>query len=116
FLVRDRVIGDPTQTALDRYLDPKFLDLEALKIDRKKAAQWPAAPRTGDTIWMGAADEQGCVVFYIQSLYWEFGSGCVLPATGVLMQNRGASFSLQSGALNPLMPGRLPLPPLNPAL
>ena len=40
----------------------------------------------------------------------------MLPATGVLMQNRGASFSLQSGALNPLMPGRLPIHTLNPAL
>ena len=43
---------------------------------------------------MGAADANGLVVSYIQSLYWEFGSGCVLPRTGVLMQNRGASFSL----------------------
>ena len=65
---------------------------------------------------MGAADASGLVVSYIQSLYWEFGSGCVLPGTGVLMQNRGASFSLQSGALNPLMPGRLPFHTLNPAL
>ena len=37
---------------------------------------------------------RGSSVSYIQSLYWEFGSGCVLPRTGVLMQNRGASFSL----------------------
>ena len=43
----------------------------------------------GDTIWMGAADASGLVVSYIQSLYWEFGSGVVLPRTGVLMQNRG---------------------------
>jgi gamma-glutamyltranspeptidase/glutathione hydrolase len=55
-------------------------------------------------------------VSYIQSLYWEFGSGCVLPATGLLMQNRGASFSLQRGALNLLAPGRLPFHTLNPAL
>jgi len=52
----------------------------------------------------------------IQSLYWEFGSGCVLPRTGVLMQNRGVSFSLQRGALNLLAPGRLPFHTLNPAL
>ena len=58
----------------------------------------------------------GLVVSYIQSLYWEFGSGCVLPATGVLMQNRGMSFSLQPGALNALAPGRLPFHTLNPAL
>ena len=53
---------------------------------------------------MGAADANGLVVSYIQSLYWEFGSGCVLPATGVLMQNRGSSFSLDPKALNALAP------------
>jgi oxamate amidohydrolase len=116
FLVRDRVIGDQAETSLDRYLDPKFLDVEALKIDRKKAARWPAASNAGDTIWMGAADAQGCVVSYIQSLYWEFGSGCVLPATGVLMQNRGAAFSLDSRSPRSLAPGRLPFHTLNPAL
>jgi len=65
---------------------------------------------------MGAADHHGLAVSYIQSLYWEFGSGCVLPATGVLMQNRGASFSLDPGAFNALAPGRLPFHTLNPAL
>src|SRR5262249_16842717 len=66
--------------------------------------------------WMGAADASGLVVSYIQSLYWEFGSGVVLPRTGVLMQNRGASFSLDPKALNALEPGRLPFHTLNPAL
>jgi gamma-glutamyltranspeptidase/glutathione hydrolase len=65
---------------------------------------------------MGAADSSGLVVSYIQSLYWEFGSGCVLPKTGVLMQNRGSSFSLDPKALNTLAPGRLPFHTLNPAL
>ena len=55
----------------------------------------------GDTIWMGAADASGLVVSYIQSIYWEFGSGCVLPRTGVLMQNRGASFSLDPRRAEP---------------
>jgi gamma-glutamyltranspeptidase/glutathione hydrolase len=87
-----------------------------MKIDRPKAARWPLPTGDGDTIWMGAADSSGLVVSYIQSIYWEFGSGCVLPATGILMQNRGASFSLQRGALNYLEPGRLPFHTLNPAL
>ena len=82
----------------------------------KKAARWPAPYGEGDTVWMGAADASGLVVSYIQSLYWEFGSGCVLPATGVLMQNRGASFSLDPKALNALAPGRRPFHTLNPAL
>jgi oxamate amidohydrolase len=118
FRVRDRVITDPgrmTDTA-DRYLSPAFLDTERAKIDPRKAARWPTPYGEGDTIWMGAADASGLVVSFIQSLYWEFGSGCVLPATGILMQNRGASFSLDPKALNVLAPGRRPFHTLNPAL
>jgi gamma-glutamyltranspeptidase/glutathione hydrolase len=118
FLVRDRVITDPDR--LDgppaQYLDAKFLDGEAAQIDLRKAAPWPNPQKRGDTIWMGAADSSGLVVSYIQSIYWEFGSGCVLPATGVLMQNRGSSFSLDPNALNALEPGRRPFHTLNPAL
>jgi oxamate amidohydrolase len=118
FRVRDRVITDPDRLPAppERYLDKGFLDAEAATIDRRKAAKWPARLGKGDTIWMGAADSSGLVVSYIQSLYWEFGSACVLPATGVLMQNRGASFSLELGALNALAPGRQPFHTLNPAL
>ena len=116
--VRDRVITDPDDLPhpVGRYLDAKFLDAEARTIDRRKAARRPVPAGEGGTVWMGAADASGLVVSYVQSLYWEFGSGVVLPQTGVLMQNRGASFSLQSGALNSLQPGRLPLHTLNPAL
>jgi gamma-glutamyltranspeptidase/glutathione hydrolase len=118
FRVRDRVVTDPNKITADlnQFLDAKFLDVEVQKIDRAKAAKWPAPFGEGDTIWMGAADSSGLVVSYIQSLYWEFGSGCVLPNTGVLMQNRGSSFSLDPKALNALSPGRLPFHTLNPAL
>jgi gamma-glutamyltranspeptidase/glutathione hydrolase len=118
FRARDRAITDPSRLPYppERHLDPKVLDLEAAKIDRRKAARWPASLGDGDTIWMGAASADGLVVSYIQSLYWEFGSGCVLPATGVLMQNRGASFALDARALNALAPGRVPFHTLNPAL
>jgi oxamate amidohydrolase len=118
FRLRDRFLGDPalmTQPAA-RFLEPAFLDVEAMKIDRRKAAPWPSPYKEGDTVWMGAADGDGLVVSYIQSLYWEFGSGCVLPRTGVLMQNRGASFSLDPKSHNRLAPGRLPVHTLNPAL
>ncbi len=118
FLVRDRVVTDPARitTDLNQFLTPKFLDAQAAKIDMRKAAKWPQPYGEGDTIWMGAADASGLVVSFIQSLYWEFGSGSVLPATGVLMQNRGASFSLDPKALNALAPGRKPFHTLNPAL
>ena len=118
FRVRDRYLTDPDRLAHppDRYLQPAFLDAEAARIDRRKAAPWPATPGAGDTVWMGAADARGLVVSYIQSLYWEFGSGVVLPATGVLMQNRGASFSLDPRSHNALKPGAVPFHTLNPAL
>ena len=118
FRVRDRFVTDPQRLPHPpgRYLESPFLDAEVVKIDRRKAAPWPAVADKGDTIWMGAADKSGLVVSYIQSIYWEFGSGVVLPATGVLMQNRGASFSLDRKATNPLEPGRKPFHTLNPAL
>ena len=116
--VRDRAVTDPNHVShpLERYLDARFIAGEAMKIDRRKAAPWQMRSGESDTVWMGAADADGLVVSYIQSLYWEFGSGLVLPRTGVLMQNRGASFSLTAGALNLLAPGRLPFHTLNPAL
>ncbi|MDP2409047.1 MAG: gamma-glutamyltransferase [Pseudolabrys sp.] len=118
FRVRDRFVTDPdkTDTKFGDFLAKAFLDTEAARIDARKAARWPAAYGEGDTVWMGAADANGLVVSYIQSIYWEFGSGCVLPATGVLMQNRGASFSLDPKAVNVLEPGRRPFHTLNPAL
>jgi oxamate amidohydrolase len=111
-------VTDPNELAypLARYLEHEFIIREAGNIDRRKAARWPLIDSKGDTVWMGAADSSGLVVSYIQSICWEFGSGCVLPTTGVLMQNRGTSFSLQSGALNHLAPRRLPFHTLNPAL
>ncbi len=118
FIVRDRYVTDPDRVdgPLSRFLEKDFLDSDAAKIDARKAAPWPAPDRKGDTIWMGASDSSGLVVSYIQSIYWEFGSGCVLPKTGVLMQNRGASFSLDPKAVNALEPGRRPFHTLNPAL
>ena len=64
---------------------------------------------------MGAIDAQGRAVSFIQSVYWEFGSGVVCPATGVTFENRGAGFSLEPGH-NQLAPGKRPFHTLNPAL
>jgi gamma-glutamyltranspeptidase len=118
FRLRDRYLTDPQRLPHppQRYLEPAFLDAQAAAIDRQRASRWSPSGGGGDTVWMGAGDASGLVVSYIQSLYWEFGSGCVLRKTGVLMQNRGVSFSLEPGALNRLEPGRLPVHTLNPAL
>ncbi len=94
----------------------KALEREAARIDMSRAAPWPLKPDKGGTVWMGAIDADGLAVSFIQSVFWDYGSGCVLPATGVLMQNRGAAFSLDANARNPLTPGRRPFHTLNPAL
>ena len=116
--VRDSYIADPDRLAHppDRYLANAFLDAEAAAIDRRRAGPWLSSHGPGDTIWIGAADAAGNVVSYIQSLYWEFGSGLVLPRTGVLMQNRGTGFNLRPTSRNRVEPGRLPPHTLNPAL
>lgn len=117
FILRNAHVTDPAHMSVNAqdWLSSGTLDLEAAFIDRSNAAPWPHAARPGDTIWMGAADRQGRVVSYIQSIFWEFGSGLVVPGTGVVWQNRGASFTLDDGP-NRLLPGKLPFHTLNPAL
>lgn len=118
FLIRDRVVTDFDHLTHDpsAFLTPDALAREAAAIDPRRAQPWPQKAAPGDTIWLGAADKSGLVVSYIQSIYWEFGSGLVLPSTGVLMQNRGTSFSLDPRATNPLQPGRRPFHTLNPCM
>lgn len=116
--IRDRVVTDfdrLTHTPAD-FLARAALEREASRIDMRRAAPFPLPPEDGDTIWMGAIDRDGLAVSYIQSIYWEWGSGCVLPATGIHWQNRGLSFSLDPKAKNPLEPGRRPFHTLNPPL
>jgi gamma-glutamyltranspeptidase/glutathione hydrolase len=115
---RDKVVTDfeRLRDDADSFLASDPLDREAQAIDMKKAAPFSAGLSRGDTIWMGAIDPDGTAVSYIQSVYWEFGSGCVLPRTGLLLQNRGVSFSLDANALNPLEPGRRPFHTLNPPM
>ncbi len=118
FLIRDRTQTDFERLKVDpaSFLTPTAVEKEANAINPKKAAPWPQPAGAGDTIWMGSADASGISVSYIQSLFYEFGSGCVLPSTGVIMQNRGSSFSLDPKALNPLEPGRMPFHTLSVAM
>ena len=100
----------------DKMLSPAFLEAECEKIDKQRAAPWPLKADAGDTVWMGAVDSNGVSVSFIQSVYWEYGSGCVLERTGITMPNRGLAFSLEPGVPNALKPGRRPFHTLNPAL
>ena len=118
FAVRDREITDfdRLQRQPADFLTPERLQAEAARIDMSRAAATPLRDDQGGTVWMGAIDASGLAVSYIQSVYWEYGSGTVLPQTGIVWQNRGISFSLDPGAVNPLEPGRRPFHTLIPAL
>lgn len=117
YIVRNRELGDPTLMTSDpqALLADACLDDMAAAVDMKTARPWPELARDGDTIWMGAVDAEGTAVSFIQSIFWEFGSGVVCPQTGVMFQNRGADFTLSPGP-RALAPGRLPFHTLNPAL
>jgi gamma-glutamyltranspeptidase/glutathione hydrolase len=117
FRVRNRHVTDPDfmRAAAHTFLAGDELDRAAQAIDPRRAQPWPEPPIKGDTVWMGACDRDGCMVSYIQSVYWEFGSGVVLEDTGVTWQNRGASFSLDPASHVALAPGRRPFHTLNPA-
>lgn len=119
FLFRDRHVGDPAYMIFDPQVlldDPRDLDEMAMRIDLDRALPWPQPPSAGDTCWFGVADAQGRIISAIQSLYFEFGSGLVLPQTGITWQNRGSSFRLAEDGWNALRPGRKPFHTLNPAL
>jgi gamma-glutamyltranspeptidase/glutathione hydrolase len=118
FIVRDREIADPGAMRVDPsvFLEDAYLDDLAKKIDMRRASIWPGPASAGDTTWFGAIDAQGGAASVIQSIYFEFGSGLVLPQTGVTWQNRGASFSLDRSSRRALAPGNQPFHTLNPAL
>lgn len=117
FIVRDAVLTDPSRLAmpLEHYLQEEQLNQLAKKIRLKKALPWRQIAKLGDTVWMSACDQEGRMVSYIQSIYWEFGSGVVSPQTGIIWNNRGTSFSLQPDHIQQLKPGLKPFHTLNPA-
>lgn len=118
FRIRDTKVTDPAymDQPASSYLDPALLDRIAAQIDPQLAAPWPDAAVSGDTVWLGAMDNQGNTVSFIQSVFWEFGSGVVLPGSGLTWQNRGTSFSLDATHHNCLEPYRRPFHTIQPAL
>lgn len=117
FDLRNKNLGDPDfmPTEASQFLLPNAVSEMAAAIDESKAAPWPGPSELGGTIWMGATDSDGTVVSFIQSLFWEFGSGLTCAKTGIAFENRGAGFSLAPGP-NQLAPRKQPFHTLNPAL
>ncbi len=72
-------------------------------------------PGPGGTVYLTAADENGMMVSYIQSNYMGFGSGIVIPGTGIALQNRGTGFSLEKGHPNQVDSGKRPFHTIIPA-
>ena len=118
FIQRDKYVTDPQHMPVDAQslLDAQRLDGMARAAPLDHASAWPAPSSDGDTTWMGVLDSQGRAVSMIQSIYFEFGSGVVLPQSGFWWQNRGCSFDLRPNRLRSLEPGRKPFHTLNPAM
>lgn len=66
----------------------------------------PGKPKAGGTVYLATADGEGNMVSFIQSNYHGFGSGVVVPGTGIALQNRGAEFSLDAQHVNCLRPSK----------
>ena len=106
-----REVGDPAamRVAPEALLAPGFLAELAAEIDPARARDFEhGPPRTGGTILLCAADSDGNMVSMIQSNYTGWGSGIVIPGTGIAMHNRGACFTLEKGHVNEYAPGKLP--------
>jgi gamma-glutamyltranspeptidase/glutathione hydrolase len=90
-------------------IDDAYLAERAKLIDMKRAREHkPGLPRDGGTVYLTTADAGGMMLSFIQSNYKGFGSGIVVPGTGISMQNRGAGFSLAPGHPNQVGPRKRP--------
>lgn len=95
-------VGDPAAMRLDAaaLLDPHYLRQRAALIDPLRAQHPASGLGGGGTVYLCTADRDGRMVSLIQSNYENFGSGIVVPGTGVALHNRGAGFNLVPGHAN----------------
>ncbi len=112
-----RHVSDPSTRDIDhqQLLDADYLATRAKLIDPKVAQAPTFGIPSSDTVYLTAADENGMMVSFIQSNYRGFGSGIVVPDTGISMQNRGAGFVLKEGHPNRVDGGKRPYHTIIPA-
>lgn len=118
FSEAQRHVADPRfmQVTPEDLLDEGFIAERAKGIRTDRAGDPRAAIDAGkDTVYLTAADESGMMVSLIQSNYWGFGSGVVVPGTGISFQNRGWGFSLKPGHPNQIAGGKRPYHTIIPA-
>jgi gamma-glutamyltranspeptidase/glutathione hydrolase len=106
-----RHIADPAwmEVPPEALLDSGFLAERAGTIDMTEA-HFPASalPTDRGTVYLTVADADGMMVSLIQSNYMGFGSGIVVPGTGISLQNRGACFEVEEGHPNQVAGGKRP--------
>ena len=115
-----RYIADPSHMEVEPelLLDRAYLEQRARLIDPIAAADHPDAGRLAtdsETIYLTVADQYGNMISFINSIYGHFGSGVVVPGTGVVLQNRGAGFTMEEGHPNQIAPSKRPLHTIIPA-
>ncbi|MEX3944274.1 gamma-glutamyltransferase family protein [Paraburkholderia sp. BR10937] len=113
-----RYVADPRSMEVtpEQMLDDAYLKERAKLIDPKRATQFDfGMPRSGGTIYLSAVDERGMMVSFIQSNYMGFGSGVVVPGTGIALQNRGCGFSMDPASPNVVAGGKRPFHTIIPA-
>ena len=112
---RDRLLADPARAPIpiERLIAKSYADARRGLMDPARALAWDEVPSfgslTGDTVYVAAVDAEGNAASLIHSLYGIFGSGVVVPGTGIVLQNRSAYFSLDPEHPNRLEPGKKPL-------
>ena len=132
FADRDRWVADPNSAnvPVDQLLDADYLKDRAQLINMSVAAESaepgfgdeilaePNGNRSdaGDTVFITAVDQWGNAVSWIQSNFAGFGSGLLDEATGILLHNRGALFTLETGHPNQIAPDKRPYHTLSPTM
>ncbi|SDF71682.1 gamma-glutamyltransferase family protein [Sporomusa acidovorans] len=103
-------IADPRKmrVSVEDLLSDSFAAERRKLIGSQALQPMPVTPPKGGTVYLATADAEGNMVSYIQSNYMGFGSGLVVPNTGIALHNRGCNFSLDPSHPNCLEPGKKP--------
>jgi len=94
------------QVSVDSMLSEKYAKQRRDLIEEKAISPFKGTPASGGTVYIAVADSDGNMVSMMQSNFYGFGSGLVLPNTGVALHNRGNDFSLEKEHPNYLAPGK----------